>query len=276
MSVYSIVTERIVKMLESGTVPWRCPWIGNSYSKVTGKPYSLLNQILLSETGPGAYASFAGWQKLGGKVKRGAKAGIVCFWKLEEKENKDGEIIQRPILRYYHVFHESMVEGIDSSEQKEASSFEDIECAETTLLNYVQREGILLEEKCSNRAAFFSPSTDLINLPSRKLFSSSAEFIGVFAHEAIHSTGMPTRLNRKGLETVAFGSEIYGREELIAEIGSCFLLAKHGIDTQETFTNHIAYIQNWMSAIKNDDHMIVNAVSAAERAVAFILGEDNQ
>jgi antirestriction protein ArdC len=36
-SVYSIVTEQIIKLLESGTVPWRRPW-------QTAPPCNLISQ----------------------------------------------------------------------------------------------------------------------------------------------------------------------------------------------------------------------------------------
>ena len=50
LDLFAIVTDRIVAELEKGTVPWKKPWTGGeSYAKshTTGKPYSLLNQMLL-------------------------------------------------------------------------------------------------------------------------------------------------------------------------------------------------------------------------------------
>ena len=48
--VYEIVTERIINELENGIIPWEKPWTGVSsgaYSRATGRPYSILNQLLL-------------------------------------------------------------------------------------------------------------------------------------------------------------------------------------------------------------------------------------
>ena len=40
--VVQIVNDRIMKELESGTIPWQKPWTGvrnGAYSRSTGKPY---------------------------------------------------------------------------------------------------------------------------------------------------------------------------------------------------------------------------------------------
>ena len=102
--IYQIITDRIVKQLEKGIIPWRKPWHGvadGARSYITGKPYSLLNQILLEDDGE--YITFNQAKKLGGNVRKGAKSKFVVFYLpfLKEVENKDGEkkIISIPVLR---------------------------------------------------------------------------------------------------------------------------------------------------------------------------------
>ena len=76
------------------------------------------------------------------------------------------------------------------------------------------------------------------------------------------------------LETTAvasFGSETYSKEELVAEIGSATILSALEIETKRTFTNSVAYIQNWLNVLKNDNRFIVSASSQAEKAVDYIL-----
>ena len=101
--IYEEVTNRIIKQLEEGIIPWHKPWKVSGYyvngnidvnkvafNRTTKKPYSLLNQMLLSKAGE--YASFKQWQDLGGKIKKGAKAEIVVFWKwLEYKKESETE-----------------------------------------------------------------------------------------------------------------------------------------------------------------------------------------
>ena len=50
--VYAAVTERIIRQLEAGCIPWQKPWggmEGGAISGTTGKPYSLLNQMILGK-----------------------------------------------------------------------------------------------------------------------------------------------------------------------------------------------------------------------------------
>jgi len=77
MDLYQEVTNRIMEQLESGIIPWEKPWIsaGNAVSHATGKPYSLLNQMLLGR--PGEYVTFKQCQAEGGKVRKGEKSSMA-------------------------------------------------------------------------------------------------------------------------------------------------------------------------------------------------------
>ena len=60
-------------------------------------------------------------------------------------------------------------------------------------------------------------------------------------------------------------------EELIAEIGAAALVSFSGMETQNSLRNTAAYIQNWLTALKNDKRLIVSASGKAEKAVNLIL-----
>ena len=72
---------------------------------------------------------------------------------------------------------------------------------------------------------------------------------------------------------VAFGSDEYSKEELVAELGSASLMNIIGIETKKSFRNSSAYIQNWLSVLRNDVKFIVSASSRAEKAAKYILGQ---
>lgn len=116
----------------------------------------------------------------------------------------------------------------------------------------------------------------MIRLPLFEQFINANEYYSTASHESVHSTMKESRCNRaedrKG-KLVAFGSEDYSKEELVAEIGSANLMNIIGIETSGTFRNNTAYIQNWLSVLKNDVKFIVSASSKAEKAVKYILGE---
>ena len=116
---------------------------------------------------------------------------------------------------------------------------------------------------------------DYIQVPCREQYKDIMEFYSTLFHEMIHSTGHRDRLGRLdcGTKIAGFGSEEYSKEELIAEIGSAFLMNHIGIETVKTFKNSAAYIQNWLSVLKGDNRFIVSASSKAEKAMKYILGD---
>ena len=279
-NVYDMITERIIEELEKGRIPWQKPWTGvksGAYNRISKKPYSLLNQMLLGKAGE--WASFKQWTELGGHIRKGEKSSFVTFWKVQEieeiKEDGTKEIKQIPLLRYYNVFHISQVEGVEPLEMETLNTTEPIETAEKVFKDYVTREGIRVEQTASNKA-YYSPTFDLIHLPLIEQFTRAEEYYSTAFHEATHSTMKESRCNRqedrKG-KLVAFGSEEYSKEELVAEIGSANILNLLGIETDHSFQNSTAYIQSWIKALRNDVKMIVSASSKAEKATKYILNE---
>ena len=110
MDIYSEVTNRIMEQMEEGIIPWQKPWVacGKAISRTTGKPYSLLNQMLLGR--PGEYLTFKQCQEAGGKVKKGEKSQMVVFWKwIETEDEETGEKKEVPFLRYYNVLDRKSV-----------------------------------------------------------------------------------------------------------------------------------------------------------------------
>ena len=275
--VYEMVTDRIIEQLEQGVIPWEKPWggvIDGAYNRISKKPYSLLNQMLLQHSGE--YATFKQWSELGGHIRKGEKSEIVVFWKLQpyEDENADGEKIikQIPLLRYYNVFHVSQVDGVEPKEI-DLNEFEPIEEAERIKTEYMTREHLRILEKLTDKA-FYSPAFDYIQVPCKEQYQNVEEFYSTLFHEMVHSTGYKTRLDREDVkDCMYFGSKNYSKEELTAELGSAFLVNLLGIETEKSFRNSSAYIQGWLGKLRGDKKFIISASSKAEKAVKYILNE---
>lgn len=277
MDVYSIVTERIIKQLEQGYIPWKKPWVNcldGTFNRISRKPYSLLNQLLL--THEGEYATFKQWEQIGGKVKKGEKSEIIVFWKMQEVTEKtetgEKQVRNIPVLRYYNVFHISQVENVlplDDSENR--FDTEPIEEAEKVFRGYAEREHITLHIGDGNKA-FYRLFDDSITLPSMAQFERAEEFYSTAFHECGHSTMKATRCDREAENKGShFGNEGYSKEELVAEITSSAIVHSLGLETEDTFKNNCAYIQNWLSVLKNDKKFIVSATGKAEKAAKYIL-----
>ena len=271
MDIYAEVTSRIIDQLEQGVIPWSKPWIasGNAISRATGKPYSLLNQMILGK--PGEYLTFAQCQKEGGKIRKGEKSSMIVFWKFIEQEDEEThEKKQVPFLRYFSVFHIDQCEGLEAKHvQSLPTTVKPDEKAEGIITDYLQRSGIKLIHQEGDRA-FYRPSTDSITLPLMAQFKDVAEYYSTAFHELTHSTGHQSRLDRLS-KTAFFGSEAYSKEELIAELGASALVSHCGLETSSSFRNNTAYIQNWLQALRNDKRLIVSASGKAEKAVSLLL-----
>ena len=273
MDIYQEVTDRIIAQLDQGIIPWHKPWIASSnaqsISHVTGKPYSLLNQMILGK--PGEYVTFKQCQQEGGKIRKGEKSSMVVFWKFIEQEDEEThEKKQVPFLRYYNVFHIDQCEGIKAKHvQNLPATVKPDAKAESIIANYLQHSGVKLIHQEGDRA-FYRPSTDSITLPLMAQFKDMAEYYSTLAHEAIHSTGHQSRIDRLS-KTAFFGSEAYSKEELIAEIGAAALVNHAGLETTSSFRNSAAYIQNWLKVLHDDKRFIISAAGKAEKAVDLIL-----
>ena len=279
-SVNEIVTNRIIEELEKGNIPWQRPWsTAGRYamSHSTKKPYSLLNQMLLR---PGEYLTFEECKREGGKVKKGEKGNFVVSWAKLKKVETDEEGNERttviPRLKYYYVFEVSQCEGIERNCTEEPKTYGNtpVESAENIITSYLERETVTFTATDSNRA-YYSPSEDAVIVPDLKYFEAVEEYYSTSFHELTHSTMHQDRCNRaeerKG-KKVAFGSEEYSKEELVAEIGAATLVNMIGLESDKSFKNSVSYIQSWIGKLKNDKNLIVSASSRAEKAVNYILG----
>ena len=272
MDIYKIITDRIIEQMENGIIVWEKPWIsaGQCISHTTGKLYSLLNQMMLNR--PGEYITYKQCIEEGGHVRKGEKGSMVVFWKwLKVMDDETQEEKEVPILRYYNVFHIDQCEGIIAKHQQPLpdNAQPDI-TAETIIADYISRSGVKVIHEQGDRA-YYRPSTDTVTLPMKQQFKSTADYYSTVLHEAMHSTGHHTRLNRLD-KTAFFGTEQYSKEELIAEIGSAALVNHCGIETDHSIRNNAAYIQNWLQVLRNDKRFIVSASAKAEKAVNMILG----
>lgn len=277
VSVYQIVTDRIIAKLKEGTVPWRKPWNRNGLNVpinyVSRRPYSGVNRFLLD---PGEYASFKQIEKAGGKVKKGSKSHVVVFWKPFETE-KNGKKETVFFLRYYNVFDiATQTEGLESKIQTGPEDFthEPHEQAEAIVEEYISRSGVSFNPNAN--AAFFRPSDDSVHVPPLSSFPHGDEYYSTTFHELVHSTGTEARLSRPGIMAFdSFGTKRYAKEELVAEMGAAMLCAITGIDNS-TIENSAAYIATWLKRLQDDVQLVVTAASQAQKAIQFIHPAEQQ
>ena len=277
-SVYEIVTEKIIKQLESGVAPWRKPWTCQPPANLlTQREYRGLNVFSLASQGfPSRFwLTFNQATNLGGRIRKGQKSSPVIFWNIgdePETTTQDGtKETSRPfLLRYYRVFNLSQAEGIDipASLLQETRTNDPIETCEQLVTNMPNSPAFEQSDK-----AWYSPSNDVVGMPARGLFHSSEEYYATVFHELAHSTGHAKRLHRENFDNpVSFGSESYSKEELIAEMTAAMLCGIAGIE-QRILENSAAYLKTWIVRLKSDSRLLISAASQAQKAADFIQGK---
>jgi antirestriction protein ArdC len=271
-TAYEIVTESIIKQLESGVAPWRKPWRTEMPANlVSKKEYRGINIFLLAAQGYGSryWVTYRQAQVLGGNIKKGEHGSKVVFWKFDEyrKENQEtGETENHKsiLLRYYTVFNLEQCEGIKSPEP--ARVINPIEQCESIVKSMPNPPGFEQDSQ-----ACYRPSTDTVGMPARSAFHSAEEYYSTLFHELTHSTGHPSRVGREGIMNHnPFGGEDYSKEELVAEMGAAMLCGVAAIESQ-TLGNSAAYLQSWINKLRSDSRLIVSAASQAQKAADYIL-----
>ena len=273
--VYQVITDRIIGLLEKGTVPWRRPWGGpSSWPKnlVSGKRYRGVNVFLLSSAGYESpyWVTFRQAKERGGHVKKGEKGYPVIFWNWIEREDPETGRVQRiPFLKYYTAFNAVQTEGVEFPPvPKPRGDFEPIAACEGIVSGMPRSPTIEHRES----RAFYRPSTDTVNMPRPSMFIGPEPYYATLYHELTHATGHSSRLNRLGAtEAVAFGSADYSREELVAEMGAAFICWHCGIDSA-TIENSAAYVAGWLRRLRSDHRLVVTAAAQAQKAADYILG----
>jgi antirestriction protein ArdC len=269
--ILNSINESVINALESGENPWRKTWKnitdhGMPHNLKSGRMYSGANVLLLGMQGApcNAWVTYKQAMELGGNVRKGAKSSVVYFWQFLEKE-EDGVTRKIPMVRVYRVFNairdcEGLADRVSTDLPERESRPSD------ALASYIAREQISLSHGTNQPC--YVPSIDQIQMPHEEAFQTSGHYQGVLAHEAIHSTGHKSRLDRL-TDRAAFGGESYAFEELVAELGACYVCGQIGVEPD--FNNSAAYLRSWLNAIRENDSWLVSAGGRAQKAADYIL-----
>lgn len=271
--IYSKITNQILEKLQNGVVPWKRGWTtGRPRNIASGRYYRGIN-ILTLALAPHTSSWWGTYKQItsrGGVVKKGSKGYPVCFWKMQEVKDKLTQKTREiPFIRLSTVFNREQTEGLSDDLYLEPHEIKDnytIPSCEEVIDSYLSKTNppsVHLE----GHQPYYSPQTDVVNVPKLENFSGPHEFYSTFFHELIHSTGHKSRLDRD--LSSRFGTHSYSKEELVAEIGACFLCGVTQIENK-TIDNSAAYIKGWIAALKNDPQLIVQAASKAQKAADFI------
>jgi antirestriction protein ArdC len=288
--VYDAITGRMIEALEAGTVPWQKPWgaaKARPRSMKTGKAYEGVNVLQLGRTSEERGYTSPWWgtyrqiEALGGHVMKGqnrkeGKGSTTIVWydtrEREEENEQTGEleIVTYPVAQAHQVFNAVQCEGLPERFYLQSEGEQVLAEPQAVLDGYLAH-GPRLQHSAGDRA-YYRIATDTITMPLRAQFTSPEHYYSTGFHEATHSTGHPSRLNRPGIaEFDHFGSGRYAKEELVAQMGASMLLAETGLDRPDLFESSAAYLQSWLGVLKNDRSLVVKAASQAQKAADLVI-----
>ena len=271
MSVYDVILDNILKAMEKGIVPWRSPYTARGHRNIDGRYYHGINVFSLNiaswihEYEVPIWLTWRQIQQRDWHLKRGSRGVRIMFFTEAEKKivDEDGneEIETVPVPRYYHVFNLECLEEFDSI--KRQFETEPAPPMESLLKGYIDNSGVKLIHS-SYGVSYYEPRRDRIVMAPVK----QSAYYQVLAHEIVHSTGHSKRLNR--IDNSFFESkQKYSFEELIAEIGSAFLLSKIGRSVD--YENTASYLSGWAEWLKEQKKTaLFKAAKKAQEAVEYV------
>jgi antirestriction protein ArdC len=117
------------------------------------------------------------------------------------------------------------------------------------------------EPACANDGTVFMPRIEN--------FKSSEDYYNTLFHELTHSSGIPTKLDRHNkLWSKYDKNTAYALEELVAELGSCFLSSNFQIDMGQT--KNVEYLNSWINAIKEKPYILFSIASHASKSTSYL------
>src|SRR5277367_3241904 len=283
-SLYDEITTRIITELEAGRVPWVQPW-GTAAAKetlampknaATKRRYSGVNVLVLWEAviergcAGQSWLTFRQALSLGGNVRKGEHGATVVYADsfIPDEERKraerDGdEPGAIPFLKRFTVFNtdqcENLPDGLITAPPPVSEG-----------LILPQAEALIAatgaEFRVGGDRAFYSPAHDYVQVPRPDAYFEPINWHRTALHELGHWVGHPSPLARD--LTGAFGSALYAKEELVAEMTSAFVCASLGIVPT---VRHADYLGSWLEVLREDNRAIVRAASAASKAADYLL-----
>ena len=281
--IYDRITQKIITDLEKGELTWRKPWSSDHLASQVMRPlrwndipYTGIKTIMLWATAAEKGYPSPYWMtinqanKLKAHIRSGEKSTQVIYVDKMEKEEEaeDGTTTVKKLsfLQTHNVFNVSQIVGLPDGFYK---------VPEIKVINpqerVVELENFFKQTKAeilTGAKAAYSITNDKIEMPPFECFLDGPNYYATLAHEVTHWTRHPSRLNRD-FNRKTYGDEGYAKEELVAELGACFLGADLGFEPV-TKEQHAAYIQSWLTVLKNDKKFIIMAASHAQKAVEFV------
>ena len=285
-SLYDEVTAKIIAQLEAGVFPWAQPWSaaaavpGLPRNAISGRAYSGVNVLILwGAVIDGCYPSqdwltFRQALAAGGCVRKGEKGETVFYADRFTPDNGRNQNEGRgdsagdtprsiPFLKRFFVFNAAQCDGLPERLTADSVPLPARELHERAESLITATDA---DFRIGGARAFYDVAGDYVQVPPQSAFAHQLDFYRTALHELSHFCGSAARLGRD--QSGRFGSALYAREELVAELSAAYLCAALGIAPT---VRHADYLGSWLAVLRADSRAIFKAASQASKAADYLL-----
>ena len=288
---------KLKEQIAQGVAPWQKPWKPGERrlpeNLHTGKAYRGGNSVYLSVTqeakgySDNRWATYKQIKELDGQVRKGEKATQVLFYKFDDDKEKtqagapdtpasspegtaEKDQTRPPLVRCYAVFNVEQADGLKLDRRDDDRDMVPEWEAHQTAERVIQESGVRVHHERGDRAVY-NLATDTVTLPEREQFPSANGYYQTALHELGHATGHPSRMDRDTLQEGAgkFGSEVYAREELRAEMSAMMTGERVGVGHDGS--RGAAYVEGWLKALDKDPKEIYKAAADAQKISDYLM-----
>lgn len=281
------ITNELIRIIERGVLPWRKPWTASGSARPlrhNSEPYQGVNNFLLTMRTVMAGYTSPFWMtvpqanNLGAKIRKGERSSVVVYYGQsrtqadDEQDANDGNAEEARVFRFqksYRVFNADQIEGLPEAFHPDACQVPDH--PSSVPIQHMQAffDAIDITTVFGGTEARYNPPVDKVFMPGIERFTNPLNFYGVWAHELAHATKAAHRLNRDyGLSR--FGNTAYSREEIVAELTSCFLGQELGF-TAHTVELNASYLYHWLRVLRSDKTAIFKHAADAQKACDYLI-----
>lgn len=188
-------SRQIISLIQSGNAPWKKESVGRKspYNAATDRMYIGANALLLrmNEEEDPRWCTFIQARDRGWKIKSGAKATTVEYWRFDEKQVENGQAENNaktaPRAFYVNVYHASQFEGIPSLTNDEIASD-----AGNRAKKILETSGIRIQHNKDGKMAY-SVRQDTLLLPEPESFPSLKHYYAAALRGMAVWAGHPSR-----------------------------------------------------------------------------------
>tara|TARA_R110000751_G_scaffold144232_1_gene247809 strand:- start:120 stop:1001 length:882 start_codon:yes stop_codon:yes gene_type:complete len=261
---------------------WSRPWsqlmTGKPINPTTNNLYQGGNIVMLAveDKESDKWAGYGQWKNAGRQVKRGEEsAKVLRVVKVKSKTQTDvnGDPKTFSSVAILSVFNETQLDDyVPPVNDGKGETFNN-----KKIDAFIKKTGAKISH--GSKGAYYMPLTDSISLPVMENFkdldgaTAEQNYYGTLFHELSHWTGDSKRCDRKNdtdiLDEHKYQRSDYAFEELVAELGACFLCAEFGLEKTPQ-PNHGKYLNVWMSRLENDDKLFNKAFELAIESTDYL------